>query len=74
MRHALNHVIITIPSFFFQSRSDGYFTFREIDRRTVALILQQSLEDLVDQSAPVSALQFRLSCRGRSGVSIQNQP
>ncbi|TRY81168.1 hypothetical protein TCAL_09282 [Tigriopus californicus] len=49
------------------SRSDGYFTFREIDRRTVALILHQSLEDLVDQSAPISALQFRLSCRGRSG-------
>ena len=33
----------------------------------MALILQRSLQDLVDQSAPTNSLQFRLACRGRDG-------
>ena len=31
-------------SFSFQSRDSGYFTFRDIDRRRVALVLQKSLQ------------------------------
>ncbi len=50
-----------------QSRADGFFTFREVDRRRVALILHKSLQDLVDQSAPTNSLQFRMACRGREG-------
>ena len=36
----------------FQSRTDGYFTFREVDRRHVAIVLAKSLEHLTDQSRP----------------------
>ena len=55
----------------FQSRElTGFFSFHEIDRKRVGLTLQKSLQDLVDQSAPTSAIQFRLACRGISGVSF----
>ena len=41
-----------------QSRTDGYFTFREIDRRDVAVVLAKSLGDLVDQSSPTTAIKW----------------
>ncbi len=54
-----------------QSRElSGFFSFRELDRRSVGIVLERSLQDLVDQSAPTSSIHFRLACRGISGVSI----
>ena len=50
------------------ARADGYFAFREVDRHRVAIVLQRSLQELVDQSAPTNSLQFRLACRGQDGV------
>ena len=47
---------------------DGFFSFRELDRRRVAIILERSLQDLVDRRAPITAIQFRLACRGPAGV------
>jgi hypothetical protein len=41
-----------------QSRADGYFTFREIDRRHVAVILSKSVQDLTDQSKPTSDIRW----------------
>jgi hypothetical protein len=44
--------------FSFQSRADGYFTFREVDRRHVAVILSKSLQDLTDQSKPTADIRW----------------
>ena len=52
---------------------NGYFSFRELDRSRVGIVLEKSLQDLVDQSAPTSSIQFRLACRGISGVSKENR-
>ena len=41
-----------------QSRTDGFFTFREIDRRDVAVVLAKSLQTLVDQSSPTTAIRL----------------
>ena len=41
-----------------QSRADGYFTFREVDRRHVAIILSKSVQDLTDQSKPTSDIRY----------------
>ena len=49
---------------------DGFFSFRELDRRRVSIILEISLQDLVDRRAPITAIQFRLACRGPAGVRI----
>ena len=44
----------------FQSRMpDGYFSFKELDRRRIGIYLERSLQDLVDRSAPITAIQFR---------------
>ena len=51
---------------------DGFFSFRELDRRRISIILERSLQDLVDRRAPITAIQFRLACRGPSGVNIIN--
>ncbi len=51
---------------------DGFFSFRELDRRRVAIILERSLQDLVDRRAPITAIQFRLACRGPAGVSSKD--
>ena len=57
---------------YLQSRElTGFFSFREIDRKRVGISLQKSLQDLVDQSAPTASIQFRLACRGVSGVRIK---
>lgn len=47
-----------IMNFMFQSRTDGYFTFREVDRRHVAIVLAKSLEHLTDQSKPTPFLRY----------------
>ena len=58
-----------------QSRElNGFFSFRELDRSRVGIVLEKSLQDLVDQSAPTSSIQFRLACRGISGVSREQFP
>ena len=49
---------------------DGFFSFRELDRRRVSIILERSLQDLVDRRAPITAIQFRLACRGPAGVRV----
>ena len=49
---------------------DGFFSFRELDRRRVSIILERSLQDLVDRRAPITAIQFRLACRGPAGVRL----
>ena len=38
----VNNIATNIPHF--QSRDSGYFTFRDVDRRRVALVLQKSLQ------------------------------
>ena len=54
----------------FQSRMpDGYFSFKELDRRRIGIYLERSLQDLVDRSAPITAIQFRLACRGTDGTT-----
>ena len=47
--------------FSLQSRTDGFFTFREIDRRDVAVVLAKSLQTLVDQSSPTTAIRLTTS-------------
>ena len=47
--------------FSLQSRTDGFFTFREIDRRDVAVVLAKSLQTLVDQSSPTTAIRWTTS-------------
>ena len=53
--------------FLFQSRTEGYFGFRELDRQRVAIVLEKSLQDLVDTSTPMSTIQFRMACKSRFG-------
>ena len=47
----------------------GYFSFRQIDRRRIGIFLERSLQDLVDRSAPITAIKFRLACRGTDGTT-----
>ncbi|XP_074599101.1 protocadherin Fat 4-like [Brevipalpus obovatus] len=46
----------------------NYFKYEDIDDKTVAIKLAQSLEDLVDRRDPQSVLKFRLTCRGPRGT------
>jgi hypothetical protein len=57
-----------------QSRADGYFTFREIDRRHVAVILSKSVQDLTDQSKPTSDIRWVLQLHNvlLQNVQLQN--
>ena len=66
----------TVTVMFLLSKSrmpDGFFSFRELDRRRISIILERSLQDLVDRRAPITAIQFRLACRGPAGVSNRTE-
>ncbi|KAJ8919177.1 hypothetical protein NQ315_012163 [Exocentrus adspersus] len=39
-----------------------YFTYRDLNRTTVSLLLAKSLEDLVDNDNPRNVLKFKVSC------------
>ncbi|KRT80755.1 Cadherin, partial [Oryctes borbonicus] len=39
-----------------------YFTYRDLNRTTVSLLLARSLEDLVDRDKPQNVLKFKLTC------------
>ena len=70
-KHHSKHDLSIFSLFSFQSRElSGYFSFRDLDRSRVGIILEKSLQELVDQSAPTSSIKFRLACRGLSGVSF----
>ncbi|XP_060524594.1 cadherin-89D isoform X2 [Cylas formicarius] len=44
-----------------------YFTYRNLNRTTVSLLLAKSLEDLVDTDNPRNVLKFKLSCDFNDG-------
>lgn len=48
--------------FAFQDEDVHYFTYRDINRTTVSLLLAKSLEDLVDNDSPRNVLKFKVSC------------
>ncbi|CAG9765181.1 unnamed protein product [Ceutorhynchus assimilis] len=45
----------------------NYFTFRDVNKTTVSLLLAKSLEDLVDTNRPRNVLKFKLSCDYNDG-------
>ncbi|XP_030768238.1 cadherin-89D isoform X4 [Sitophilus oryzae] len=45
----------------------NYFTYRDLNKTSVALILAKSLEDLVDTAVPRNVLKFKLSCDYHDG-------
>ncbi|XP_050312281.1 cadherin-89D isoform X2 [Anthonomus grandis grandis] len=45
----------------------SYFTYRDLNRTTVSLLLAKSLEDLVDSTSPRNVLKFKLSCDFNDG-------
>ncbi|XP_066256989.1 cadherin-89D isoform X1 [Euwallacea similis] len=45
----------------------NYFTYRDLNRTTVAVLLAKSLEDLVDSNTPRNVLKFKLSCDYHDG-------
>ncbi|KAL1491992.1 hypothetical protein ABEB36_012502 [Hypothenemus hampei] len=44
-----------------------YFTYRDVNRTTVSVLLAKSLEDLVDTNTPRNVLKFKLSCDYHDG-------
>lgn len=51
----------------FQSEDVNYFTYRDVNRTTVALVLARSLDDLVDTESPQNVLKFKLMCEYHDG-------
>ncbi|XP_076254284.1 cadherin 89D [Rhynchophorus ferrugineus] len=45
----------------------NYFTYRDVNRTTVSLLLAKSLEELVDTAVPRNVLKFKLSCDYHDG-------
>lgn len=52
---------------FDQNEDVNYFTFRDLNKTTVAVLLAKSLEDLVDRNTPRNVLKFKLSCEFHDG-------
>ncbi|XP_031334592.1 cadherin-89D isoform X1 [Photinus pyralis] len=44
-----------------------YFTYRELNETTIALVLARSLDDLVDTDSPQNVLKFKLVCDYEDG-------
>lgn len=53
-----------------QDEDVHYFTYRDLNRTTVSLILARSLEDLVDTENPRNVLKFKLSCEQDDGEDV----
>lgn len=52
-----------------ENSSDGeYFKLKEVNSTVVSVILNRSLDDLVDSDAPQSILKFSVFCSGSSMV------
>ncbi|KAH0809889.1 hypothetical protein GEV33_012901 [Tenebrio molitor] len=47
-----------------------YFTYRDLNRTTVSLLLARSLEDLVDSDNPRNVLKFKVTCDYDDGEDI----
>lgn len=47
-----------------------YFTYRDVNRTTVSLLLARSLEDVVDTDNPRNVLKFKISCDQDDGEDI----
>lgn len=59
-----------------QEEDAHYFTYRDVNRTTVSLLLAKSLEDLVDTENPRNVLKFKISCDyddGEDTVSFLNK-
>lgn len=39
-----------------------YFTYKDLNRTTISLLLARSLDDLVDTESPQNVLKFKLVC------------
>ncbi|KAH1022570.1 hypothetical protein HUJ04_011952 [Dendroctonus ponderosae] len=50
-----------------QNEDVNYFTYRDLNKTTVAVLLAKSLEDLVDRHTPRNVLKFKLSCDFHDG-------
>lgn len=53
-----------------QDEDVHYFTYRDLNRTTVSLLLARSLEDLVDADNPRNVLKFKVSCDHDDGEDI----
>lgn len=58
---ALCYLEITIFPILQDDDAD-YFTYRDLNRTTVSLLLAKSLEDLVDRDKPQNVLKFKVIC------------
>lgn len=54
----------------FQDEDVNYFTYRDVNRTTVSLLLAASLEDLVDTDYPRNVLKLKVSCDYDDGEDI----
>jgi len=45
----------------------NYFTYRDLNKTMVSVLLAKSLEDLVDSKTPRNVLKFKLSCDYHDG-------
>ena len=50
------------PHVSLQEEDAHYFTYRDLNRTTVSLVLARSLEDLVDSPNPQNVLKFKVVC------------
>jgi hypothetical protein len=54
------------------SSDDEYFRLRENNSTTVSVILDKSLDNLVDNENPQSVLKFSIYCSGTSAIKHDN--
>lgn len=55
-------ILIKLSNVTFQDGDVGYFSYKDINRTSVSVILAKPLEDLVDSDSPQNVLKFRLVC------------